>query len=100
MRLSKRSLTLCRCREKNPKPEIRDPKEIRRPNERKPGLLHSAFFPLSPLPVSASHPDGGHSDFGPRPSFGSRVSGLGFRTPWRMTITELLQSVRRIEVRT
>src|ERR1039458_1215476 len=40
------------------------------------------------------------SVFGIRPSFGLRVLGFGFQPPVVMTITELLESVRRVEVRT
>src|ERR1035441_10577360 len=89
MPLSRRSSTPCRCHEG--KSEIRKPNSEGNPNPetRKSGRQEAA----ADWPVRISVFD--------LPSdFGSRFSVFGFRPLAVMTIAELLESVRRIEVRT
>src|SRR5512135_14725 len=87
---SRRYSTLSQCLDA--KPEARNPKPERRP---KPEVRKRHYASARCcLPVFRT------SDFGLRPSFGLRASAFGLPPPPVMTISELLESVRRIEVRT
>src|SRR5271165_4069074 len=86
---SRRYSTPCRCHEA--KSEVREPKAEGRPKSEGRTRQWAELCQSPPFRVS---------DFGIRISFGLRVSSFGLRPLAVMTISELLESVRRVEVRT